>query len=258
MASNRGPRDRRPEDIVREGLSAVGGVPDDGPRYVDEDTESAPVTQSQSQSPVAGPNPGLPTPAPVADNTAANLLSNTDLVAALVDALRNIATGQQDARVAAQQALEMSAKMQQPDNRTAPGRSVYNPQGDAQYPRPRLKCKMFIPWPADPESLTFEEIELLNLLEPGEYFVRRNDGTRITVTIRASHNLNGSMDRLLLNAETAFNNDNHWLMPPLATLLREVLKQVPAARDKAGNVLTMDDREYLVSRGELPISVGVR
>lgn len=237
------------DDIVREGMSVgltVGGPrsDDDRPRYVEDD-------ERRTFDPTATPAPAF--------ESMPDLTSNAGVLQALVSALQSIASGQQDARSAAQQALEMSARMQQPDNRTAPGISVFNPQGDTQFPRPKLKCRMFLPWQAEEASLTFEEIELLNLLESGEFTLRRNDDSKITVTVRTIVNEStGKPDRLLVNSETAYNNDNHWMMPPLAKMLREVLRQRPSTRSAADQVLTMDERVEAVERGELPVSVGVR
>jgi len=174
---------------------------------------------------------------------------------ALTKALESVASGQQDSREAAQHALEMARKQQQPDNITAPQISVYNPQGEKDYPRPKLKCRMFIPWEAREETLSWEEIELLNLLQEGEYKVRRNDGTYIKVTIRVATNMAGRVDKLLLNHETAYNNDNHWLMPPMVDMLRSLAPQM-GQKDVAAKILTMDERIALVEAGSLPVSVG--
>lgn len=176
----------------------------------------------------------------------------------MVDALAKIAAGQTNAQMVATQALDQAARQQQPDNRFAPGISVYNPQGDLQYPRPKLKCPMFIPWEAEEESATFEEIELLNLLESGDYSVKRNDETRVPVTVKISMNNNGKADRLLMNSETSFNDDNHWMMPGLTVILRQILATRPHTKLAAAKILTMDERMDMVMSGELPCSVGVR
>lgn len=176
----------------------------------------------------------------------------------LVDALRGVASGQANAQQVAAAALESAARQQQPDNKFAPLISVFNPQGDLQYPKPDLKCKMYLPWEAEKESLTWEEIELLNLLQAGEYTVKRNDGTKIMITVKIVRNLNGRPERLLMNSETGFNDDNHWLMPPLTTTLRNILDQNPETKQLAREILTMDERYDLVLEGKLPVSVGQR
>lgn len=235
-------KSRTPEEVAREGAESFSGSPAGGTHHFEEAVARRPMTPTPAPAPVALP-----------DNA-----SMADIVRALVGALQSIASGQQDARSAAQQALDMSAKMQQPDNRNAPRISVFNPQGDLYFPRPALKCKMFIPWQAEAESLTFEEIELLNLLEPGEFSIARNDGKKVNVIIRAAMNDNGRMDRLLLNSETAFNNDNHWMMPPLTVLLRQILESRPFTREASRQVLTMDERFEKVASGEFAVSVGTR
>lgn len=179
------------------------------------------------------------------------------IISALTTALNRIAEGQEDAKVVATEALEKARKQVQPDNKTAPGISVFNPQGDKDYARPSLKCKMFLPWQAEEVSLTWEEIELLNLLEPGEFAIRRNDGTKVRVTVQMTKTIDGKPDRLMLNAETGFDNLNHKLMPPLTDLLRQILKLGSSRQAKAAEkILTMEARETLVREGQLPISVG--
>lgn len=138
-------------------------------------------------------------------------------------------------------------KSQDPSNMFAPDFSVFNPRGEKAHPRPKLKCRMFIPWEAEWESLTREEIELLNLLEPGEFFLKRNDESRVIMTVKADINPNsGKYDRLLMNSETALNNDYHWLMPPLRIWLREILKQRPATKAAARKIMTMEHEFLLV------------
>jgi hypothetical protein len=229
-----------PDSLRAAGLTTVGTV-DDGLGM----TPVAPgATQGLGGVPV-GPN-GLP----------AATMENIMLM--LVDALQRVASGQQNAQLAATQALEQAARLQQPDNKFAPGINDLNPQGDLQYPKPKLRCQMLIPWEAEYDSSSFEELELLNLLEEGEFIIKRNDGVKVRVDVKMQYNLNGKPSRIVLNSETAFNEENHWMMPPLTSTLRQILNTRPHTKAAAAKVLTMDERVAMVERGELPVSVGQR
>lgn len=142
---------------------------------------------------------------------------------------------------------EATRKANDPSNMFAPDASVFNPRGERDHPRPRLRCKMFLPWEAEWESLTREEIELLNLLEPGKFIIKRNDESRVEVEIKVSSNPNtGSYDRLLFIADTALNNDYHWLMPPMRAWLRQILSQRPSTKMAAARVMTSEDELDLI------------
>ena len=117
---------------------------------------------------------------------------------------------------------------------------------------------MLIPWEAEYDSSTYEEIELLNLLEEGEFIIKRNDGVKVRVDVKMQYNLNGKPSRIVLNSETAFNEENHWMMPPLTATLRQVLNARPHTKAAAAKVLTMDERVAMVEQGTLPVSVGQR
>ena len=67
-----------------------------------------------------------------------------------------------------------------PENVDHPGISVFNPDGDVAHPKPDLKCKFYwVGYDMRPETLTRQEIELLNRLTPGEYRVTKSDGVGI-------------------------------------------------------------------------------
>jgi hypothetical protein len=140
-------------------------------------------------------------------------------------------------------------RIHRPSNEVVPMVSVLNPRGDNCIPKPRLKCIMMIPWLVDPESITREEAQLLNLLEQGEYVITRSDGMRVKITVKIDFGLDEiTPSRLLMNNETAFNNDNHKWMPPLSLFLRQVLRQHkdPATVKAANDVLTMDEELALM------------
>lgn len=149
-----------------------------------------------------------------------------------------------------------------PSNEVIPGISVFNrrgvllPPGTAGPIKPHLKCIMLIPWLIEWESCTREEVELLNLLESGEYMLRRIDNSKVKVTIKIEMNVDGKRpSRLLMTHDTAFNNDNSRMIPPLSDLLRQILRQhekpIVAA---AAAILTDEEEEALIEAGELLVS----
>ena len=265
MVSKR--RERTPEEVAASFVDSTGGLKDglrDGDTVFDPfagDPEpdlarEAGLTTIGTVDMPGDPPPAAPAPAPTLPGGSSVTMETVLL--ALTRALEGIAAGQVNSQRAATEALDMAAKMQQPDNRTGPNISDFNPQGDSQHPRPKLRCPMFLPWEAEPESLTWEEIELLNLLREGEYAVRRNDGVKVRVTIRVKMNLNGTPDILLMNSESAFNDENSWMMPPLVDILRQILMSNPETKHAGASVMTMDERRAAVAARELPVSVGLR
>lgn len=155
---------------------------------------------------------------------------------------------------------EESRKAHRPSNQVVPNRSVFNQRGENRpdgSSKPRLKCTMMIPWLVENESATREEVELLNLLEPGMYSLRRNDGTKVslTVTVETKADMK-TPSRLVMNHETAFNNDNFKMMPPLTDMLRQLLKQHPKSIASAANAILSEDEETaLIEAGDLAVSV---
>lgn len=137
-----------------------------------------------------------------------------------------------------------------PSNEAPPKISVFNPRGDKDFPKPALKADFYLPWHADADSMTREEIELLNLFMPGEYVVRRIDNTKIKVTVRATYRLDSDqMDKVLVNHDTAFNNDHQRLMP--SNWIRQIAEGNPKNRADAKMVLTMDEEADLILAGKL-------
>lgn len=146
-----------------------------------------------------------------------------------------------------------------PSNQVIPDISVFNrrgrePQvsaktGKVEGPvKPPLKCMMMIPWVAEWESLTREEVELLNLLEDGAYSIKRSDRSKVLLTIQIRYGAdNKTPSALFINHETAFNQDNFRNMPPLSDMLRDILKQHdrPIAH-KAASILTDEEEEALI------------
>lgn len=144
----------------------------------------------------------------------------------------------------------------QPNNQSPPKISSLNPQGDKDYPRPACKFRyLFVPYKAEYSDFTYEEMELVNLLEHGTYQVTRNDGSTIELDVRVTENkMTGKPEDLYLSHPFAFNGENRHTMPPFRAMLREIAEQT----DKdTSSILTMQQRTLKVRKGELPISVGM-
>lgn len=165
-----------------------------------------------------------------------------------------------DANIQGAQIIATETKRaHRPSNEVVPGISVFNRRGsqlpdDAEGPRkPPLKCVMLLPWLAEWESMTREEVELLNLLQPGEFVLKRIDNSKVRVEVRIDYKVdNVTPSRLILRHDTAFNNDNFKLVPPLNEMLRQVLKQHDSSiRQRAAAVLTDEEEEALIEAGEL-------
>lgn len=148
-------------------------------------------------------------------------------------------------------------------------RSVFNRRGKlldgteaGPHKRP-LKCDMFIPWMVEWESCTREEVDLLNLLEPGNYTVPLNDDTEIPVEVRVAYRVDGTTpNRLLMqhrdlggNYGDGYNQNNFRKLMPLAYQLRHVLRMHrPEVALLAAAVLSDKEEMALISRGELEVS----
>lgn len=145
-----------------------------------------------------------------------------------------------------------------PSNEVVPHVSVFNRRGILlpDYQKPKLKCIMLLPWLVEWESITREEVELLNLLQAGEYVMKRIDNSKVRVDVRIEYKTDGvTPSRLLLNHDTAFNNDNFKLVPPMPDMLRQLLKQHdPEIRSIAAAIMTDEEEEALIEAGELTVS----
>lgn len=240
------------ENLIAEGLGDVTGkilaIPDDAP---DEEL----------------PPPSPPDPFAVMDRLAAALemmaqkqaaspndSTVMDMMAKLASALERVSEASiEGAKIQAAEAR----RIHRPSNDVVPMISSLNRRGERDFPKPRLKCVMLIPWLADIDSLTREEVELLNLLQPGDFVIRKMDGTKVKLTVQITYGLDEvTPSRLLMNHETAFNNDNQRWMPPLVDMLRQVLK---SSKDKnlraqAAAVLSADEEEAMIEAGDLSVS----
>lgn len=156
-------------------------------------------------------------------------------------------------------AIEEQRKAFRPSNQVIPNVSVFNRRGDLleDYKKPPLKCLMMIPWLVEWEACTREEVELLNLLEAGSYTIKRADRSKIAMEVVMEYKADRVTPSLLtIRHESAFNNDNFKMMPPLPDMLRDMLKQHDRAVSLAtSTVLTDEEEEAMIEAGELSVSV---
>lgn len=142
-----------------------------------------------------------------------------------------------------------------PSNRQHHEVSVFNRQGKKGNKKPPLKCLMMVPWFLEWESCTREEVELANLLEPGDYIIKRIDNSKIRVDVKIDYKVDAvTPSRLLLTHETAFNNENRGLMPSLADIFRQVCRQNPATKERAAAVMSDEEEEALIEAGSIIVN----
>lgn len=100
-------------------------------------------------------------------------------------------------------------------------KSAYNPLGDRDHQRPKLKCHMYfgsapLGSPKEVTTLTHPEIAALNALVPGHYRVRKMDGSYRVIQVKGQVNSNRQLDRLWVLLPEGDDQQN--LYPPLADL----------------------------------------
>jgi len=119
----------------------------------------------------------------------------------------------------AQMSAEAQERAANPSNKTHPGMSVYSyPEGDRARPRPPLKCPMF--WNGydlTPDTTTAEEIELLNVAEPGEYTFVRSDKSTDRFQVKGERSPSGAFARLEFTFPTRENRET---LPSMVDMLR--------------------------------------
>jgi hypothetical protein len=167
-------------------------------------------------------------------------------MAALIEELRA-------ARVEGPKAqAEAFAKIQNPSNVVASGCSVFNPRGDklADYQMPRLKCEIHAPWKIHPEyhGLDREEVELFNLLQPGEYRIELNDQSTAKVTVRAiTNDVTGKLEKMHVIAN--WTEEHKGKYPAMRWMLRQMIGP------KSEAVMPIKQEIALIEAGELSVSV---
>lgn len=163
---------------------------------------------------------------PQTDPTLAQILARqTDLT-------EQLATVYQREGDKTREALEGFVKQWKPqENRRSPEVSVYNPLGERDHPRPQLKCQMMNgPYPIERDTLTWEEIDLLNQLEPGVFSVQRTDGSYMRLTITGERDANDTLTKLTIRYPMANEEDNKHV-PRLVPMLQQILGMAAPSRE---------------------------
>lgn len=186
--------------------------------------------------------------------------SNEQMMTTLSGALARLAETQLEG---AKLIADETRRQVRPSNEVVPKISAFNRRGenlpdDAEGPRkPLLKCVMLVPWLLEWESCTREEVELANLLEPGEFILHRIDKSTVKVTCTIDYKSDMTTpSRLVLTHDTAFNKENFRLIPDLAGCFRQYLRQHdPEVRQLAAEVMTDEEEEAYIAAGHLSVSV---
>ncbi len=174
--------------------------------------------------------------------------------AALLEGFRGIAEELKQSRLEAPdvQAKAMKKAMR-PSNDAVPNISAFNPRGEKDYPMPALKCEILAPYSIHPayHGLDREEVELFNLLEPGEYDIDLVDGTRGRIFVKGTYNeITQTLEKMAFDTSPRWTSENKSLFPSTRVMLREMLGEAASA------VRTMGEERKLILAGSLAVSQG--
>lgn len=142
-------------------------------------------------------------------------------------------------------------KAQNPSLKVTTQVSHFNPRGEKDFPMPPLKCEIHAPWKIHPayHGLDREEVELFNLLQPGEYVATGTDDAPIKIRVIARTNdATGAIERLDIKCEQFTAEHKGQRLPAMRAILREIVGE--AARD----VMPMTQERKLILAGELAVS----
>ncbi len=144
--------------------------------------------------------------------------------------VEQIAAGVKEAMAGSAEANAKAMKAAlKPENDPAPMVSVFNPAGDRDHPRPKLKCEftLFDGIPIDGTTDTVEEINLYNQMVAGDYWVEKSDGSLMLFQVREIRNDLGHLRRINLSFPYRDDADRAGVMP-MVLWLRNVVRQIEA------------------------------
>lgn len=160
---------------------------------------------------------------------------------------------------ASAKAAEISAEatrlaLKPPYNKVAAGISVFCLRGKREHPLPDLKCDIHAPHTMSPGShgCDREEVELWNLLEPGEFTVTLGDGSETKLMVEGEQDSLGRLQmlRVMSPSWSKTSGNAHLMWPGARTWLRQVIGEA------AEGVMTMVEEARLIAAGKLSVSKG--
>lgn len=175
-------------------------------------------------------------------------LSLKDLIAAL-----KAASGNDDDAMKRRAEYEAEAhkRLNKRENEQHPGISVYSyPEGDLAHPKPNLKAKMFwVGYDLTTDTLTPEEVRLLNLAKPGEFQFHKTDGSLSTLAVTGSAKADGSLERMEFHFPC--RGDNRHNLPSKTAMLREIYE--PQSDPSAPLRREIDELKALLATATEPV-----
>lgn len=135
--------------------------------------------------------------------------------------------------------LEEREKSRPHENLFPPMKSDMNPEGERDFPRLELKCKMFwVGYKMQKDNLRRDEILLLNRLVPGEYRVTKGDGKTIPFTVAAKQDEAGKLERLSI-AFPCKDVDARMSHLSMESYLRQVLGETASVESLMAQIQTL-------------------
>lgn len=103
------------------------------------------------------------------------------------------AAGANQGGMSAEAIAKAFAQTQKRENSQAPMVSVFNPRGETEHPRPRFVAGKVTQngIELETDTLTWEEIEAINALPPGEFLVHKANGTTTPLTVKHTRGMDG-------------------------------------------------------------------
>lgn len=170
-------------------------------------------------------------------------------------------------------ATESLRQTRQKSNTRSPEISACNPRGEKDYPTQPLAFEVLMPWQVPKGSsanngLDREEIELMNRIKTGDYWLNLLDGGRSQCCIIGTKNQNsGKLERIALMGArdedsrqyaTLYNKERRGSMPTIKDTLHQILRQ---QKCDYSDIMTMEEEMERIALPAddpryLPVSVG--
>lgn len=166
-------------------------------------------------------------PPDVGDPTVPQDVSMPQALAMIAEALKTIKAGDAGAsdRLANIERFLLHQEETRPHENlfNPPMVSALNPLGERDHPRPELQCRIiWVGYELTKDILSFDEIALLNRMEPGSYRVTKADLKRIVFNVQEKRDDAGRREMLTFHFPCKGSEDrqNH---APMVSYLREAL-----------------------------------